>query len=553
MSRKIKQSSRTLVSHLSVLFIAILSGGMLLPYAKARAAESVPGQFVIMTSEEGSALKIDGLQESLGVKIVSRIRDNMFLVQSVGEDQKAFQDLKQNPLVQIVEPNYIYRASKLPNDPGLEKLWGLRNVGLKDSKGTKGVTGVDIGVEKAWDIATGSKKIVVAVIDTGVDFKIPDLKNNAWTNEAEANGQPGVDDDGNGFVDDIHGYDFANNDADPTDDHGHGSHCSGTIGAEGNDGKGLVGVNWNVSIMAVKFLSSGGSGSLADAVKSIDYARKMGANVLSNSWGGGGPSEILRKAIEDTRDAGELFVAAAGNDSSDNDRRAAYPASYDIENIISVAAVDNRGELAYFSNWGLKSVHVAAPGVNILSTVPKGTDYYSGTSMATPHVSGVAALVWSAFPEMSNTELKTRLLSTARPLVTLEGKIITGGMIDAYYALTGSTPPQDPNDPSQWELSENLNLSTEHPYKANYSETYKVKIDGAKRISVHFSKFETEKTFDRVQFYNSAGESLGYWSGYQSGRFSPIAEGDTITLKFTSDSTQQAYGFDVDKVNFEKE
>jgi thermitase len=203
-------------------------------------------------------------------------------------EKSAVKSLSQNELVDIVEPNYIYRMNKMSNDPMIEQLWGLKNVGQKDSGGTAGVKGLDINVEKAWDIQTGSKKTIVAVIDTGVDENHPDLKENMWTNVAELNGKAGVDDDGNGVIDDIHGFNSITGSGNALDDQGHGSHCSGTIGAKGNDGAGIVGVNWDVSIMAVKFLDANGSGTLENAIKSIDYATRMGAKVLSNSWGGGG-------------------------------------------------------------------------------------------------------------------------------------------------------------------------------------------------------------------------------------------------------------------------
>lgn len=522
---------------------------------KSKAApESIKGQYVVQLVRPRSHYDTRALERKLDARIIDQIRPDLILIQRDSNETQAatLRFLNDNPAVEIAEPNWIYRIVKTPNDPEYGKLWGLNNAGGLDKSGTRGLKGVDIGAEKAWDITTGSRDVVVAVIDTGVDFKIPDLTANAWVNQAEANGQPGVDDDKNGYVDDIHGYNFVRDNGDSTDDNSHGSHCSGTIGGQGDDGRGIVGVNWNVSIMAVKFLDAAGSGTLANAVKAIDYARKMGAHILSNSWGGGGVSAILQKAIEDTRDAGQLFVAAAGNDGADNDKFPAYPASYPTENIISVAALDNRGQLADFSNFGINSVHVAAPGVNVLSTVPGGTAIYDGTSMATPHVAGVAALLLADKPGQGYVDLKKRILESARPLKTLKGRIQTGGLVDAYYALTGLHVPDDPNDPSLWKDMETHQEGTPHPYPANHAQTITIQRPGVSRIAIRFSKFETETGYDRVQFFNSKGESLGIMSGSRTGEYSPISDGDTIVLRFAADASVQGFGFDIDQVVYER-
>jgi subtilisin family serine protease len=519
-----------------------------------RPVEAVPGQYLIQLRRSRTYYDTKTIERSLKATVVEGIRKDMVLIQKETNDsmEQELERLRASPLVKLAEPNFIYHMVRTPNDTDYGKLWGLNNIGELDSDGTRGLRGVDVDTEKAWDITTGSKDVVVAIIDTGVDFKIPDLADNAWTNVAELNGKAGVDDDGNGYVDDIHGYNFSKGNGDPTDDNGHGSHVAGTIGAKGGDGRGIVGINWDVSIMAVKFLDAAGSGTLANAVKAIDYARKNGAKILSNSWGGGGFSQALKEAIELTRGADELFVAAAGNDGADNDTHQMYPANYQVDNIVSVAAVDNRGELGYFSNFGSKTVHLAAPGVNIYSTVPSGFETLSGTSMATPHVTGVAALVLSTNPRMSYSELKTRLLNSARPLNTLKNRTISGGIVDAYYALNGQAPPQDPNDPSAWANTQTYQVSTPHPYDAKFSQTYTIKVEGATRLAVRFPKFETEAGYDRVQFFNGKGESLGSWSGKQDGRYSPIADGDTLVVKFTADESIQGYGFDIDQVVFEK-
>ena len=519
--------------------------------------ESVPQQFVVKLKkalpQTTDITALASVEERLDARIVDVLRRDMVLVQRTNKETRAsaLTSLRSNAFVAEADPNYILRAYRTPNDSDYTKLWGMNNPGeMVSSK--RGLKGLDISAERAWERTTGSKDVVVAVIDTGIDFKHPDLAPNAWVNVKELNGVAGVDDDGNGYVDDIHGYDFVNNDGDPTDDQGHGSHCAGTIGARGDDGSGVAGVNWNVSLMAVKFLDANGSGSLANAIKAIDYARINGAKIMSNSWGGGPKMSTLEDAIELTRQAGILFVAAAGNDGSDNDVTPAYPASYDSDNIISVAAVDARGDLADFSNYGVMRVDIAAPGVGIYSTVPGGFDTYSGTSMATPHVSGVAALLLADQPNLTYQELKAKLFSSARPLRSLQGAIATGGILDAYYALSGDPTPADPNDASVWTEKTAYALSSVHPYADGSNLIFKIQVPGAKRISAHFSKFETEAGYDLLQFTNAAGENIGVWSGKKDDRFSPIADGDTLILKFTSDSSVNAYGFDIDSVSVER-
>lgn len=526
--------------------------------------EVVPGEFVVeldpnILRESGgiSAMAVQTLAKKLGAEVVEQVRPEMVLVRA--SDQSAVGSrslelrLQENAYVRRVEPNYVYTTSKLPNDPDLAKTWGLKNTGAADSENNMGRAGVDVSAEQAWDITTGSKSVVVAVIDSGIDFSHPDLKDQAWVNEKELNGLPGVDDDGNGYIDDIHGYDFAGNKGDSTDDNSHGTHCAGTIGAKGNDGRGLVGVNWDVSMMGVKFLDKQGRGSLANAIKSIDYARKMGARIMSNSWGGGAASDLLKKAIQEAANDGILFVAAAGNDANDNDAMPSYPASYEVDNVLSVAAIDNRGALASFSNYGAKSVHVAAPGVNIISTVPGGKyDSYSGTSMATPHVSGIAALLLANNGNLTYRELKKTIMDSSRPLYTLRRRVASAGMADAYYALSGQTPPADPNDPSRLKNVSAYAFSSEHPYKEGAKFEHKIRIPGAKKIAVRFSKFETEIGYDTLSFYDAKGSFVGSLSGTQDpGVTSQLIEGDSVTLKFSADETVSGYGFDIEGILWE--
>jgi thermitase len=361
---------------------------------------------------------------------------------------KSFDALKSHPDVLYIEPNYIYSientlaedhgdfTDKTVQDSEYSRQWGLKNTG-KNSGGwfSSGKAGEDINAEKAWEITKGDKEVIVGVIDTGVDFNHPDLKSQMWTNDAELNGVAGVDDDANGYVDDIYGYNFVTNTGSPMDGHAHGTHCAGVIGAEHNS-QGIAGIMANVRIMALKFLSDSGSGETEGAIRAIDYGVTMGAKVLNNSWGGGGRSEALLEAIQRANEAGVIFVAAAGNDSSDNDKRPTYPANYEVENVITVGSMEGKGARSSFSNYGKTTVHVFAPGSNIYSTVRRnGYSNMSGTSMASPHVAGIMGLLVSQEPGISPVEARERIISSAVQNSTLT-KFTVSGRADAHRLLT---------------------------------------------------------------------------------------------------------------------
>jgi len=341
--------------------------------------------------------------------------------------------------VEFAEPNYIVKATATPNDDYFNNLWGLNNL-----RQAKGASGADIDATDAWDIQTDSSSIISAVIDTGVDYNHEDLTQNMWININEI-ADNGIDDDKNGFVDDVYGWDFINNDNDPFDDNSHGTHVAGTISAEGNNSIGVSGVCWSGKIMALKFLDANGSGNNADAIKAIDYAIKMGARVLNNSWGGSGFSQALGAAISKANKTGALFIVAAGDNGTNNDAVPNYPSSYNIRNIISVAATDNNDNLASFSNYGVLSVHLASPGVNIYSTNPGNRyGYKNGTSMAVPYVSGAVALIMEIFSDETPFEIKSRILNSVDLIQTLEGKVATGERVNINNAILGITVPPNP-------------------------------------------------------------------------------------------------------------
>ena len=362
---------------------------------------------------------------------------------SVRDALKTFNRRTQDIL--YAEPDYQRTlSSKVPNDTYFTNLWAMHNTGQSG-----GVADADIDAPEAWDLRTDSSNIIVAVIDTGVDYTHPDLAANIWVNTAEQSGIPGVDDDNNGYIDDIHGYDFYNTDGNPMDDHGHGTHVSGIIGAVGNNGQGVAGVCWKAKIMALKFLGSSGSGYDSDAIDCIEYAVQMGAKITSNSWGGGDYGQALKDAIDAAGAAGVLFVAAAGNDyGNNNDINPAYPASYDCANIIAVLSTDSYDAISGFSNYGLTSVDLGAPGSSIYSCFPGGQyGYLNGTSMATPHVSGACALVWSANPYLSSSAVKDIILETTYPLPALAGLCVTGGRLNLFNVMKEAVIPWMEFDP----------------------------------------------------------------------------------------------------------
>ncbi len=323
------------------------------------------------------------------------------------------------------EPNGVFRTAAIPNDSLFSTLWGMHQT-----------NNVDINAPEAWDTGADCSSQVVAVIDTGVMYDHADLSNNMWRNPNEQIN--GIDDDGNGVIDDVHGFNTITNSGDPRDDNGHGTHCAGTIGARGGNGIGVAGVCHSIQIMAVKFLDSSGSGSLWNAVRAINYVTAMkrrGVNLVlsSNSWGGGGYYSTMLSAIQDAQNAGLLFVAAAGNNYNNNDASPSYPSSYNLDSIISVAAIDRYGVKAGFSNYGATSVDIAAPGVSIASTwVGGGYSTISGTSMATPHVSGVLAFLKARAPYLTWQQLKTALMrrDMVKPLSALQGQMIVPGIPD---------------------------------------------------------------------------------------------------------------------------
>jgi subtilisin family serine protease len=403
----------------------------------------VPGQLIVGFAPEATDWQEKRAVEKARGEVEDRIDsvDATVVTVDPGKTDDASQRLLRNPVVEYVEPNYVLRANRIPNDRAFVDQWGLRNLGHFDGK-----AGADISATLAWD-ATTSSNAVVAVVDTGVSYKHPDLITNTWKNPGDT--VNGLDDDSDGFTDDVFGADFFSNDSNPDDDGGHGTHVAGIIGAQGNNALGVTGVNWDVNVMSLKFLDENGEGNTADAANAIDYAVDHGARVVNASWGGPSFSQSLYGAIRRAGERGTLVVAAAGNDGVNADTRPDYPAAFDLPNIISVAATDRADRLLDFSNYGAKSVDLAAPGDDITSTVPTITDptgyaAFSGTSMAAPFVSGAAALYLSKYPAAGVDQIKAALLGTADKLPTLLGKTVSGGRLNIARALGASAPSTKP-------------------------------------------------------------------------------------------------------------
>ncbi len=491
------------------VFIALGAVALALVGNTASAAEYKAGEVIVKykTGVMRTRSTMSGIYKAAGVKSVKRYSEVMgglehWVLHSSMKVEDAVRNLKSDPAVEYVQPNYILRAyplhahaahvaaldgetppggalpcipgfdipgcdpsAKLPClIPGIPFPPGCEDSGQPGEPGQPGQPGEPgqptqpapsrpelspppaevnppvedpslsqaygiskVGAVEAWKEHRGSKDFVVADIDTGIDYNHEDLSFNMWRNPTP------------GAKNDVVGYDFVHDDGLPFDDNKHGTHTTGTIGAVGGNGKGVSGVTQRVSLMALKFLSGEGSGTTADAIRAIDYAINHGAKVLSNSWGGKGDdgNNALKEAIERARAKDVLFIAAAGNDGTDNDGRdPSYPAAFDNDNLIAVAATDSADKLAFFSNYGKKTTHLAAPGVNVYSTTP-GNRYekLSGTSMACPHVAGAAALIWSKHPEWNYKKVKEVLLNSVDKLPVLESKTVTGGRLNVLKAL----------------------------------------------------------------------------------------------------------------------
>ncbi len=415
-------------------------------------AQYVPGELIVKFLDSASKATV----AAAGGQMVKSFAGGEGRVQHVklnkGETvEAALERYRHNPAVEYAEPNYIYQLAAIPNDTGFTSLWGLHNTGQNG-----GTADVDIDAPEAWDITTGSSNVIIAVIDSGIAYDHPDLAANMWRNPVETPNN-GRDDDRNGFVDDVFGYDFRSGDNDPMDPDGHGTHVAGTIGAVGNNNSGVTGVMQKVKLMALKASDENGNLPEDAILSAIDYAISKGARVINASYTRPGKcSKFEYDALSRANAAGVMVLAAAGNDNlnSDDDDKRVFPAGYSVRtdcgaalpNVIAVAAINQIGAKASFSNFGASSVQIAAPGVDINSTnpgtpnAPNGYQFLSGTSMATPHVTGVVGLLLSINPNLTVSQIRNAILNTGEASPLLNGVVSSGRRLNAFNALNSIAP-----------------------------------------------------------------------------------------------------------------
>jgi len=501
-------------------------------------ARYAPGEILVKFKKGLLKERTERIHRSLGFKVAGRLKrvpiERIKIPDGLSVEEAIF-FYRADPDVEYAEPNYIRRAFKTPNDPYSTELWGLHNTGQ-----TGGTQDSDIDAPEAWYTQTDCSSVAIAILDTGADLDHEDLKESIWRNTVEdwSNGSPGnngEDDDGNGMIDDYYGWDFVNGDNNPYDDNGeeelyHGTHVTGIIAARGNNGVGITGVCWSGSIMQLKILDSRGDGTVAHEIAAIGYAIDKGAKIINLSLGGAGYSTGEYGAIKMAGDAGILFVAAAGNEGTDNDESPVYPASYDLDNIISVTATDHSDELPSWANYGLTSVDVAAPGVEILGAKAGNSyQYISGSSMAAPHVAALAALILAHDSTLTYSQVKDLILNGVDVKSALEGNILTGGRINANNSLLKS--PSAPSDLFATAVSASqIDLSwTDDSYgETGFKIERKIDSGGAysQIASVNAGETSYRDTgltaltayFYRVRAYNSSSNS-----GYSNEAHAPAA------------------------------
>lgn len=458
----------------------------------------------------------------------------------------------------IVSPAYSYNQWYISNQ------WAINNTGQTifdqyNENSIVGKKGIDIQVMNAWKKTQGSKDIVVAVIDTGIDFSQQELQSSLWKNEVELYGKPGVDDDHNGFIDDIYGINLVRPDEKtPVDRNGHGTHVASIIASNSRpEGPGIMGISSKVRIMAIKYLDDQMYALTDQAGIAIRYAVDMGAHIINCSWGSSLPSKSLEDAILYAKSKNVLVVAGAGNEamnldlynSHDPNSEGFFPALYrqHFDNVIAVAAIDPQGELTAISNFGKSSVDIAAPGWGVLGWTLKGIQKYQGTSQATPFVSGVAALIKSLHPELSASEIRKRILDSATPLKSLRKKLISGGYLNASASILNQKPDVDSLDPINWQ-HQNWYWESTHPYYKKQKINKTLTIPGARKIALHFKKLSIYSE-DKIIVIDSKGQKFEIF-GNQSDDYTPLFWGPKIHIQFEVKSNQSFWGFYFDKVAF---
>ena len=426
--------------------------------------------------------------------------------------------------------NHISIPTEIPPSSNINGLWWQDAIQLSE----------------AHEISEGSEDLVVAVIDTGVDYRHQDLKDSIFINSNEIPNN-NIDDDQNGFVDDYYGYDFFSNLGGGMDDNGHGTHCAGIIAANGN----FKGVAPKVKILPIKFLNNYGSGDILKAIEAINYAMIRGAKILTNSYGNPNNNQAFYEAVKIATNSGALFFAAAGNAKNDNDERGEYPANYSLKEVLSIGASNSSARKATFSNFGQLSVDLFAPGDNIYS-LDLNNQYKirSGTSMATPMAAGLAALIWSEHPQLNNQEIREILIKSSNQISSLYSYAQTPGVINALNGLKMIYPPSYFPIPRSKITSKEIVLESDSPYENNSRKTYELNLPNAKMISVHFNLIDVENAYDYLQIENTNGQILKKITGEFAAGDTQFFNQSKLIFRIVSDNTQVAKGFKIDRVNY---
>jgi subtilisin family serine protease/regulation of enolase protein 1 (concanavalin A-like superfamily) len=443
-----------------VLLLVLPRASLALEPGVVAPARARPDRIIVRAAPHAPAAALQRLHAGLGTAVSRRFQTlgaEVIALPRGLEAARAVALFRASGLIELAEPDYLLQPLFAPNDFQYQNQdqWNLHNTGIYG-----GTPGADVMAEAAWDLQREAPDIVVAVVDTGIRYTHEDLAPNMWVNPGEsgldAQGRDkrtnGIDDDGDGYIDDVHGINVLTHSGDPMDDWGHGTHVAGIVGAVGNNGVGVAGIAWRVKLMAVKFIAANATYSVSDAIAALDYARTKGARIVTASWGNYAfNSQALREAFTALRDAGIIVAAAAGNDDNNNDLTPLYPASYEFDNIVAVAATDRTDARAGYSNYGLASVDLGAPGSPVFSTWASSDhayQYYEGTSMAAPHIAGACALLWARFPGDSYAQIIQRVLANVDPLPALAGRTKTGGRLNLAAALASSAPPPPPSAPA---------------------------------------------------------------------------------------------------------
>lgn len=506
----------------------------------------VEGEYLLKTRSSVFVLDLNSLQLVDSPVLNDELGADLFLITESTKLKLETLPLQlRSAVIEYVEPNPRYYAvnnvGTKANDPRLSEQWHLAN---------SVVPTASVGAQDLWNKGIlGSKNVVVAVVDSGLDIQHPDIAANVFTNLGEVPGNQ-IDDDRNGFIDDVHGWDFVRRSGAMIDEEGHGTHVSGIIGAVGNNSTGVSGINWNVSILPLRFLDKSGGGNGKDAIMAINYAVKMGASIINASWGGEKDSYALQDTIRAAQARGVLFVTASGNDGISNELNNSFPANYNLENIVSVAASDRLDHLVEYSNYG-KNVHLAAPGEQILSTTPGGKyALMSGTSMAAPMVSGAAALLKAAHPEWSMIDIKGKLLASCRPGVGFRRMVKCGGTLDIANALEGRVPLWDEPRAESWR-SQKWAAESVHPYPAPGDLVSATRVPGAKFIRVVFEKIQLGSNADNLCLKASKVGIVECITGSKTNYVSQWLPSDIVVVELIANSRTPGWGYKIAEIQYQ--